>query len=236
MPDIFHTIILTARPAAGKSEVIDFLKKQNPDDRRKIYHVGEIVEIDDFPYIWEKFEEDKILSDAGRPRLWTDDQLYFKDDWAWDFFLEKMNVAFRKHLAQKDAGRTVLFEFARGGSHGVAHALDVIAPEVLRHAGILYVQVSYEESVRKNRRRFKPELAHSILFHSLPDEKMERYYKETDWPQLATSGLQGTIRAQDLNVPYAVLVNEPEVTDSVSKLAPALREALDRLWKLYSRQ
>ena len=235
MSDVFHTIILTARPAAGKSEVIDFLKKQNGEDRRTIYHVGEIVEIDDFPYIWEKFEEDKILSESGRPRLWTDDQLYFKDEWAWDFFLQKMNVAFRKHLATGDAGKTVLFEFARGGKNAIAHALDVISPEVLNRAGILYIQVSYEESVRKNRRRFKPELAHSVLFHSLPDEKMEFYYKENDWAELAKDGLQGKIRAQGTDVPYAVFVNEPEVTDNVSKLAPALKDALDRLWNLYRR-
>ena len=236
MNDIFHTIILTARPAAGKSEVIDFLKKQNSEDRRNLYHVGDIVEIDDFPYIWEKFEEDKILSDAGRPRLWTDDKLYFKEEWAWDFFLQKMNVAFQKHLASGDSGKTVLFEFARGGKNAIAHALEVISPEVLKRAGILYIQVSYEESVRKNRRRFKPELAHSVLFHSLPDEKMEFYYKENDWANLATNGLQGRIQARDVAVPYAVLVNEPEVTDNVAKLAPALRDALDRLWVLYQKR
>lgn len=232
MQDIFHTIILTARPAAGKSEVIDFLKKQSPEERRRSFHVGEIVEIDDFPYIWEKFEEDKILADAGRPRLWTDDKLYFKDKWAWDFFLQKMNMAFHRHLAEGDDGKTVLFEFARGGKDAIGHALNVISPEVLKRAGILYLQVSYEESVRKNRRRFKPELAHSVLYHSLPDEKMEFYYKENDWAQLA-NGLTGRIPAQGINVPYSVLVNEPEVTDSVAKLAPALREALDQLWRLY---
>ncbi|HEY3296294.1 MAG TPA: hypothetical protein VGL38_12780 [bacterium] len=230
--DIFHTIILTARPAAGKSEVIDFLKKLDPQTRREQFHVGQIVEIDDFPYIWEKFEEDKILTDAGRPRLWTDDKLYFKDEWAWDFFLMKMNMAFARHQAEGDSGKTVLFEFARGGSDAIAHALSVISPEVLKRAGILYIQVSYEESVRKNRRRFKPELAHSILYHSLPDEKMEFYYKENDWGKLAT-GLDGRIAVNGANVPYSVLVNEPEVTDNVAKLGPALRDALNRLWKLY---
>jgi hypothetical protein len=233
MTDIFHTIILTARPAAGKSEVIDFLKKLDRQTRLSRFHVGEIVEIDDFPYIWEKFEEDGIVEAAGRERIWTDKKLYFKDDaWAWDFFLMKMNLAFERHLAEGDAGKTVLFEFARGGSNGIQHALEVISPEVLKRAGILYLQVSYEESVRKNRRRFKPELAHSILYHSLPDEKMEFYYKENDWAKLAT-GLTGTVNAHQLKVPYSVLVNEPEVTDNTAKLAPALEEALNRLWTLY---
>lgn len=232
--DIFHTIILTARPAAGKSEVIDFLKKLDPAARKRDFHVGDIVEIDDFPYIWEKFEEDKILEQSGRERLWTDKKLYFKEEWAWDFFLLKMNVAFEKHLAMGDAGKTVLFEFARGGKNGIGHALDVISPEVLKRAGILYLQVSYEESVRKNRRRFRPELAHSILYHSLPDEKMEFYYRENDWAQLAT-GLEGTLQRQSISIPYSVLVNEPEVTDTPEHLAAPLRETLDRLWKLYKR-
>jgi hypothetical protein len=234
MADIFHTIILTARPAAGKSEVIDYLKKVGTDERRKRFHVGEIVEIDDFPYIWEKFEEDKILEQAGRPRLWTDERLYFKEEWAWDFFLLKMNHAFQKHLAAGDAGKTVLFEFARGGANGIRHALEVVSPDVLKRAGILYIKVSYEESVRKNRKRFKPELAHSILYHSLPDEKMEFYYKENDWDKLA-SGLAGTISPQGLSVPFSVLVNEPEVTDDPAKLGPPLEEALNRLWQQYQR-
>jgi len=232
MSDIFHTIILTARPAAGKSEVIDFLKRMSPERRRAEFHVGEIVEIDDFPYIWEKFEEDKILEDAGRERIWTDKKLYFKEDWAWDFFLLKMNVAFQRHLATGGSGKTVLFEFARGGKSGLRHAFDIVSREVLPLAGILYVQVSYEESVRKNRRRFKPELAHSILFHSLPDEKMELYYKHTDWKEIAPD-MQGTISAQGAQVPYAVMPNEPEVTDDFAKLEPALKDALDRLWRLY---
>lgn len=232
MSDIFHTIILTARPAAGKSEVIDFLKKLDPQTRQEQFHVGEIVEIDDFPYIWEKFEEDKILEESGRERLWTDKKLYFKEDWAWDFFLLKMNVAFAKHLAQGDQGKTVLFEFARGGKNGIRHALDVVSKDVLDRAGILYIQVSYEESVRKNRRRFKPELAHSILYHSLPDEKMEFYYRDNDWKDITTE-MEGTINAQNLKVPFAVMPNEPEVTDDVEKLAPALKIALDKLWKQY---
>ena len=235
MKDLFHTIILTARPAAGKSEVIDFLKKLPADQRAQRFHVGEIVEIDDFPYIWEKFEEDQILEESGRERLWTDKKLYFKEDaWAWDFFLLKMNMAFKKHLAEGDKGKTVLFEFARGGNDGIRHALDIVSPEVLQRAGILYIQVSYEESCRKNRRRFKPELAHSILYHGLPDDKMEKYYKDTDWKKIAPE-MNGSIKAHNFDVPYSVLQNEPEVTDDVAKLGPALEEALNRLWKLYNK-
>lgn len=233
MMQIFQTIILTARPAAGKSEVIDFLKKLDSKERRRRFHIGEIAEVDDFPYIWEKFEEDDIFTKYGRPRLYSDEKYWFKDPWLWDFFLEKMNVAYSKLLRDpKVAQKTILVEFARGGENALAHTFSVLSPEILRRAGILYIDVSYEESVRKNRRRFKPEEADSILFHSLPDDKMEFYYKVNDWHKLAPDK-EGVLTLQDIKVPYAVLPNEPEVTDTPEHLAPPLENALNRLWKGY---
>ena len=48
----FDIIILTARPASGKSEVIDYLKKTDVETRKQRFHIGEFEEIDDFPYVW----------------------------------------------------------------------------------------------------------------------------------------------------------------------------------------
>lgn len=233
MTGTFQTIILTARPAAGKSEVIDFLKKLTLEERQRRHHIGQIVEVDDFPYIWEKFEEDDVFTKHGRARLYTDDKYWFKDPWLWDFFLEKMNIAYTKLLRAPDISeKTILVEFARGGENALAHALSVLSTEILKHAGILYINVSYEESVRKNRRRFKPEQADSVLFHSLPDDKMEFYYKINDWHKLAPDK-QGVLLLQDIKVPYAVLDNEPEVTDTPQHLATPLADALERLWQKY---
>ena len=61
MSDCFRSIILIGRPAAGKSEIIDFLKHTPPSERRDRFHIGDLVEIDDFPFLWEKFQEDDIL-------------------------------------------------------------------------------------------------------------------------------------------------------------------------------
>ena len=63
--DIFDIIILNGRPAAGKSEVIDFLKRVPPEERVKKFHIGEFEEIDDFPILWEQFEDDDLLEDMG---------------------------------------------------------------------------------------------------------------------------------------------------------------------------
>jgi hypothetical protein len=101
---------------------------------------------------------------------------------------------------------------------------------VLERAGIVYIQVSYEESKRKNRRRFRPELADSILYHSLPDDKMEFYYKTNDWDRIAR-GLGGHVAIRGRQVPFAVFPNEPEKTDDPAKLGPALEDAFGRLWR-----
>ena len=44
MRDTFEVIVLTGRPAAGKSEVIDYLKKTPVEERRRRFHIGEFEE------------------------------------------------------------------------------------------------------------------------------------------------------------------------------------------------
>ncbi len=48
---MFEIILLIARPAAGKSEIIDYLKKIPLDVRVQRFHVGNFEGIDDFPML-----------------------------------------------------------------------------------------------------------------------------------------------------------------------------------------
>lgn len=235
MSERFETIILIGRPAAGKSEVIDFLKKTDEQTRAARFHVGPFEEIDDFPFVWETFEIDDLLERLGQPRVFTTKNYYFKGDHLWNLFIGRINLEFRKRLARDPEftrHRTALVEFSRGGERGFAEAFEHLADEILSRAGIVYINVTYEESVRKNRRRFDPAQADSILFHSLPDEKMEFYYKANDWERLSAGKKSGRIRIRDFDVPFAVFDNEPEQTDDPRKLGPALEEAFGRLWDL----
>jgi adenylate kinase family enzyme len=230
-------IILIGRPAAGKSEVIDFLKKTPLPERLSRFHISEFEEFDDFVYVWETFEVDDILSRHGKERLWTDAKYWFKDDFIWNLYLERINLAYRKRIAANPAyhtSMTALVEFARGGENGFAEAFSCLHEEVLKRAGIIYINVSYEESVRKNRRRARPGMEDSILYHSLPDEKMEFYYKTNDWAKL-TSADPGFITIRGIKVPYAVFQNEPEKTDNPAALGQELERATTRLWSLKPR-
>ena len=235
MGERFETIILIGRPAAGKSEVIDFLKKTDETVRATRFHIGPFEEIDDFPFVWETFEIDDLLERLGQPRVFTTKNYYFKGEHLWNLFIGRINLEFRKKLARDPdftKRQTVLVEFSRGGENGFTEAFAHLADEILSRAGIVYINVSYEESVRKNRRRFDPNQADSILFHGLPDEKMEFYYKTNDWERLSGGKKTGRIRIRDLDVPFAVFDNEPEQTDDPQKLGPALEEVFRGLWGL----
>jgi len=231
----FDVIILIGRPAAGKSEVIDFLKKTPLEERAKRFHVGNFEEVDDFVYVWETFEVDDILSKHGKPRLWSDEKYWFTDDFIWNVYIERLNLVYRKKLAANanyHDTTTTLVEFSRGGENGFAEAFSYLHEDVLKHACILYIKVSFEESFRKNKRRARPGLEDSILYHSLPDEKMEFYYKTNDWDKL-TAADPNFIAIKGFKVPYIAFENEPEKTDDPLKLGAELERVTAKLWNTW---
>jgi hypothetical protein len=224
-------VLLIGRPAAGKSEVIDFLKKTPKEERLKRFHIGEFEEIDDFIYVWDTFENDDILQKNGRERVFTDEKYYFKDNFVWNLFIEKINLAYKKKVAENPdyfKNKTAVIEFARGGDNGFEEAFSYLDKEIKEKAGIIYIKVSYEESVRRNRKRQRKNLEHSILYHSLPDEKMDFYYKTNDWDKLTKDDPE-YIKFGDFKVPYVEFVNEPEKTDDVIKIGNHLEEITGKL-------
>lgn len=230
----FDIIILIGRPAAGKSEVIDFLKKAPAQERLDRFHIAEFEEIDDFIYVWETFEIDDILSRHKKKRLWSDEKYWFNDPFIWNLYIERINLAYRKKVAanaQYHEKMTAIVEFARGGENGFAEAFSYLHEDILKRASIVYINVPYEESVRKNRRRARPGLEDSVLYHSLPDEKMEFYYKTNDWEKL-TGKDPRYINIKGINVPYAVFENMPEKTDNPSSLGSELERAASKLWSV----
>jgi hypothetical protein len=228
----FPILIITGRPAAGKSEVIDFLKKCDPKERLQRFHITDFEELDDFVYVWETFEIDDILTRHGKLRIWTDEKYWFKDDFIWNLYIERINLEYRKKLARNPNyhdGKTTLIEFARGGENGIYEALSYLHEDVLKRASLMYIKVSYEESVRKNRRRARPGQEHSILYHSLPDEKMEFYYKTNDWEKLAAKD-PNYIEVKGFKIPYVAFENEPEKTLDPTLIGQELERVTKKLW------
>lgn len=239
MKNVFDVLVLLARPAAGKSEVMRFLKNLPAQERADLFHVGEITELDDFPMLWAWFEEDALLEKMGKPRLHTDSDGYFLYPHLWDVLIERIGLDYQK-VIRDQAGdstcRTILVEFSRGSEHGgFASAFAHLSKEMLERMAILYVDVSWEESLRKNRKRFNPEKPESILEHSIPDEKLKVMYEFTDWFELTASDPQW-ITIQGKEVPYVVMPNEDDVTSRGGKeLGERLHLNLQKLWDLYQK-
>ena len=236
--DTFDVLILVGRPASGKSEIIDFLTHLPDLTRRERFHIARLEVLDDFPILWGWFEEDDILSKRfGLPRLHSDEQRYFKFQELWHVLVEQLSLNYAKKV-RDDASyhnhTTAMIEFSRGSEHGgYTEAFEHLSDEVLQRAAIIYVHVPFEESLRKNRRRFNPEKPDSILEHGLTDEKMERLYRDDDWSALAP-GDSGRLILHGRNVPYAVFPNEDDVTTGQpDQLAERLESVLHQLWQLY---
>lgn len=169
----------------------------------------------------------------------------------------------RKWLAEKQEnmpesldGRTLIIEFARGGSHtatmplpeffGYAHSVKQLSAELLAKSTILYVWVTPEESRRKNEARADPDDPGSILHHGVPLEVLLNDYGCDDVAHLMeTSDRPGTVRIEKggrvYHLPVARFDNRVDKTsfirddpsdwpaDSVKALHDELRGACDHL-------
>ena len=234
----FDVIILIGRPASGKSEIIHFLTHLSNDAHRERFHIAQLEVRDDFPMLWAWLEEDDILSKKfGLPRLYSDEQGYFKFPELWHLLIERLSLDYGKLLRDDPSYHehsTCMIEFSRGSEHGgYAEAFQRLSDEILARAAIMYVRVPFEESLRKNRRRFNPDKPDSILEHGLSDEKMERLYHDDDFASVALGG-SGLIEIRGQRIPFVVFPNEDDVTtDKPEQLAARLESVLGKLWKIY---
>ena len=235
--DTFDILLLIARPAAGKSEIIAHLKNTPIEKRKQQYHIGEFEELDDFPMLWTWFEEDDILTRLGHPRIHTDQEGNFLFNYQWDLLIERVNLEYEKKIRDEQdyhSRKTIIIEFARGTSHGgFQRAFKHLSKTIADRLAILYLDVSWEESLRKNRSRFNPDKPDSILEHGLSDTKMESLYKSSDWDKIIT-GQPDTIQIQGIPVPYIIFENEDDVTSQGGEvLASRLHDRLSKLYQKY---
>ncbi len=242
MSDIFQHLLVLGRPACGKSEFIDFLKHAPEQVRRARLHIGRFEEVDDFPWLWEKFMDDALWVKAGYERLYTEEYMPGNPGMApkgaklFDWCMHKFNdVVTGRYLARPAfyQDSTLLIEFSRGGSDGFRRALGVLDRAILERAAIFYIDVSRDESWRRNVARYQEKLRHSILAHMVPRETYDYFYDVNDWHRLTGGASCGWLDVNGLRVPFVTMNNEPESTDPVV-LEERYAGALGQLWQLRS--
>ncbi len=240
MTSTFDHILLLGRPASGKSELIDFLQKTPKDRRQERFHIGNFEAIDDFVWIWEKFEEDNIWEKLGYGRLYSfknGKDYGLTDGKVMDFMIERFNLDTEKRYLNHPEfynDNTLFIEFARGFGEGSDHAYDYalnhLSPEVLKKSVIMYLSVTFEESWRKNVARYQEKLKHSILAHMVPRETMERFYQKDDWAKVSDNKEFGYLTANSVKVPFVTVNNMPEVIkpeDFDARYYPAFQKLME---------
>lgn len=226
---IFQNLIIIGRPACGKSELTDFLKKIPVRERTEKYHIGNFKEEDDFPWLWQLSEEDDAHLYTRRvPEGFEITKPTLRGD-----FFDKMNdVISEKYLKDPSFYKenTLLIEFARGKGDGFKRSLEKLSPEILKMSAILHILVSFEESVRKNNARYKKGLEGSILSHKVPDKDMNEYFIENDWLDITQNRPHGYLAINGVNVPFLTVNNEPELTEHAAlekRFMPALKKLME---------
>jgi hypothetical protein len=88
MAEIFDTLLLLALPASGKSEVRKYLESKNPEQ----FHMGQTVQLDDYPYVHLQIRIDEELHKMGLPPLYhTHDSGPFIEGWNWGSLIQLLN-------------------------------------------------------------------------------------------------------------------------------------------------
>lgn len=214
---VFPYLLILGRPASGKSEFIDYMSHAPSLMRAERYAIGDFDVLDDFVYLWRRFLEDDDLERQGQPRRLSKAAEFgyvVASDSVWDILIDDINDAWKaKGNSDRQAGNTTLVEFSRGRQYGYARALSRLNSHILRQGAILYIQVSFEESWRRNLARYDEKRKSGILTHSVPRAEMERTYGEDDWGLLTHSKPNGYVQVQGVTVPFATMFNEPESTD-----------------------
>jgi len=237
----FDHILLLGRPASGKSEIIDALKKLSDSSRSEMFHLGKFEEVDDFVWIWEKFIEDDLWEETGFDRLYSHREgnnygLNEDKGQLFDFMLVKMSREVEdRYLSNPsfyDHG-TLFLEFSRGGDFGYTHSLPLLSDEILRRAAILYVEVSFEESVRRNNARYEEKKKHSVLAHKATDRVVNAFYRTNDWSDITGGHDEGRIEVRGIEIPFVNVKNEPEIKDP-ALLANRYQPRLRKLFEMYS--
>lgn len=219
MSKTFDHLIILGRPAGGKSEFIDFIKNVPAQTRAEKYRIGNFEAMDDFMWLWEKFEEDNLWEKAGRERIFSKkygnnyglvngELLYF--------LIERFNMEVPKRYLSRPEfyqDSTLLIEFSRGGKYLYKDAISKLSKEILNRAAVLYINVSFEESWRRNVARYQEKLKHSVLSHMVPRETMDEFYSTDDWSELTKGEHSGCLYFNGLKIPFATVLNEPESTD-----------------------
>lgn len=102
MTKTLDTVLLLALPASGKSEVRRYLELMPKEARLKDFHMGDSVQLDDYPYVHMMRRIDDELAALGAKRIFFhSSERPFQDPLHWGTLIELVNEDHEDMLAKK---------------------------------------------------------------------------------------------------------------------------------------
>jgi hypothetical protein len=102
MADVLETVLLLALPASGKSEVRKYLAQLSPEECRRDFHMGETVQLDDYPYVHLMRRIDDELALLAEPRLFFQSPQHpFQNGWDWGTLIHLVNEDYDDLVARR---------------------------------------------------------------------------------------------------------------------------------------
>ena len=101
MSNVFDVVLLLALPASGKSEVRKLLSSVPADKLREDFHIGDNLQLDDFPYVFVMRRIDEELEDLGHAPLFYPGQNPFLDGRDWGTLINLLNEDYHDMVNKK---------------------------------------------------------------------------------------------------------------------------------------
>ena len=98
---VFKTILLIALPASGKSEVRHFMANIEPSRLEEEFHIGDNLQLDDFPYVHFMRCIDGEMVKLGKEPIFYPGQNPFYNNYDWGTLVHLLNEDYHDLLNRK---------------------------------------------------------------------------------------------------------------------------------------
>jgi hypothetical protein len=102
MSETFDIVLLLALPASGKSEVRRYLANVPGEELKRDFHIGDTLQLDDFPYVHMMRRADDELQKLGRARIFfqSGDKPFMNPN-DWGTLIHLLNEDYRDLMGKK---------------------------------------------------------------------------------------------------------------------------------------
>jgi hypothetical protein len=157
MPEPLDVLLLFALPASGKSEVRRYLASQPPERRAAEFHLGPLVQLDDFPYVHALRTIDAALTELGAaPVFFHAPDRSFIDPWDWGTLTRLVDddwraVVTRRTVEESAPARWLFDRIDEAALRAGARIKLAVLPDALRESLSLRLELLAADLLREQR-------------------------------------------------------------------------------------